>query len=161
MASMTVGNAAFPRTANGYSPEYVDAFIGALAQRARTQIVGLEQRISGLEMTRSAPVTDAMEERLERLERLVADREAELAEERARVALLRKQLAESGGDDFSARIDVDAIPELVEVTIAAEPQDWAASVIGRASYDEWSDEQRERAAVSLRRKRMSACTPVE
>lgn len=158
---MTVGNAAFPRTANGYSPESVDAFIGALAERARAQIVGLEQRISELEMTRTAPVTDAIGERLEKLERLVADREAQLAEERTRVLLLRQQLAESGGDDVSARIDVDANPEHVEVTIAAEPQDWAASVIGRASYNEWSDEQRERAALSLRRKRMSACTPVE
>lgn len=153
---MTAGKAGFPRTQNGYSAKHVDEFIAALVQRARAQVTLLESRIAELQAGQPAPVESDTEDRLEAMVRLVAERDAQLAEERARILVLQSQLGQTQPER-----EPDAVTELEERTIVEEPQDWAASVIGRSLYDTWSDEQRDRAAIALRRKRLSACTPTE
>lgn len=35
--------------------------------------------------------------------------------------------------------------------------DWALAAVGRSPYDSWSDDRRQRAIMSLRARRMSAC----
>lgn len=154
---MTAGGPTFPRTENGYSPEHVDRFVVALAERARSQIAGLERRVAELTTPQDASLLD---ERLASLQRLVAEREAQISEERARVMMLQKKI-----DELTAIADPVVEFDMAELSDesspSAEPRDWAASVIERTTYDSWTDEQRIRAAEALRRKRLSACTPAD
>ena len=156
---MSTGKAGFPGTQNGYSPLHVDDFIVALAQRATTQITTLEQRVADRQAHAAASSCVELEERIAKLERGIADRDAQLSEEGARVAMLQRRISELEAGQGGV-VEFDPVDEVVaHDPIQEEPQDWAASVIGRSSYQAWADEQRARAEQALRRKRLSACTP--
>lgn len=40
---------------------------------------------------------------------------------------------------------------------AGQDADWALAAVGRSPYDSWNDDRRQRAIMSLRGRRMSAC----
>lgn len=185
---MTAAPTAFPVVENGYSPQVVDQFIAKLAERARAQIAGLERRVAELESASPAATgvgdeaavriaglerdLDNERRRPEALERRLVDRDAELAEERARAAVLERRVAELTAEvETLNTVEVADVVEFdaIEIDEVAEPQPasdpvpvaWAQAVIERPLYEQWSQEQRERAAQALRNKRLSACTPTK
>jgi flagellar biosynthesis chaperone FliJ len=111
---MTEGKAGFPRTQNGYSPQHVDDFIVALAQRAKTQISTLEQRVADVQANAAASSCVELEEQIAKLERGIADRDAQLSEARARMAILQQRISEleAGRRRRSRRSDRRGAPGL-------------------------------------------------
>ena len=104
----------FKVVANGYAPAEVDAFVLALARRARGDVAELRTRIEDLE--------------------------AELARHQA--------TGSSVQEPTPIPVEEPAVPSA----------DWALAAVGRSPYESWSDEQRRQAIVSLRSRRLSACS---
>lgn len=81
----------------------------------------------------------------------------EVAELRAQVEDLEAELA---GYRATARQAPDPVPAPVAPAASEERRqeaDWALAAVGRSPYDSWNDDQRQRAIMSLRGRRMSAC----
>ena len=86
--------------------------------------------------------------------KLVRRARGEVAELRAQIEDLEAELARYQAAGSSVQ---EPTPMPVEEP-AVEEADWALAAVGRSPYESWSDEQRRRAIVSLRGRRLSACS---
>ena len=78
----------------------------------------------------------------------------EVAELRAQVEDLEAEVARYR---TAAMPEPDPGPSPTPVEEHDQEIDWALAAVGRSPYDSWNDDQRQRAIMSLRGRRMSAC----
>lgn len=86
--------------------------------------------------------------------RLVRRAHGEVAALRAQIEDLEAELARYHAAESSVK---EPTPMPVEEP-AVEEADWALAAVGRSPYESWSEEQRQRAIMSLRGRRLSACS---
>jgi hypothetical protein len=78
----------------------------------------------------------------------------EVAELRAQIDDLEAELARYRAAALPAP---DPTPPPTPAEEHDQEVDWALAAVGRSPYDSWNDDQRQRAIMSLRGRRMSAC----